>query len=345
MPPWHLFHFNGFGLPLFLQRLQELGDFQVDGITAQTPAASAAAVLQRAHVYQVSSQVGELPPEYLAAAPLFDRTPRLLVVSTIGAGHDTVDVAECTRRGIAAFHQAGGANAQAVIEHTLALMLALGRKLVQADRELHVIPDLQRAHFVGSNLRGKTVGVIGFGNVGRGLAWLCGAGFGARVLVHTGHADNETLAAAGAERMALDDLLAESDYVAVCCALNARTRGLLGAAQFARMKPGAFFVTAARGGIHDEQALLEALRRGHLGGAGLDVWDMEPPPPDHPLLALPNVIGTPHIGGATIESRTEAARLAADQIAAALRGERPRNLINPEAWPLFLERLAAARED
>lgn len=339
--PWRIFFVRSYGLPALGQRLEAEG-FVFDRIALDTSPADAAAVLARAHVYQASSGVNDIPAEYLVTDALLDRTPELLAVSTIGAGYDTVDVEACTRRGVIAFNQAGGANAQAVVEHTLAMMLALGKRLVLADRELHRTPEIDRHRFLGNNLHGKTVGILGFGHVGRRLAAVCSAGFDARVLVHSRRADAEALRSVGAECLPLDEVLARSDYVAVCCALSAETRGLMGAAEFARMKRGACFVTAARGGIHDETALANALREGHLAGAGVDVWDVEPPPPDHPLLALDNVIGTPHIGGATVESRNEAAQLAADQIGGAFRGVRPRNLLNPQAWPVFLERLAAA---
>jgi D-3-phosphoglycerate dehydrogenase / 2-oxoglutarate reductase len=343
-PPWHVFYFRSYGLPLVAQRLQADG-FVLDRIASDTPPAAAEAVLARARVYQVSSGVNDMPAEYLVHDALLDRTPNLLAVCAIGAGYDTVDVAACTRRGVIAFHQAGGANAQAVVEHTLAMMLALGKRLVQADRELHRTPNLERNRFVGNNLHGKTVGILGFGHVGRRLARLCSLGFDARVLVHSRHASQEALRDAKAECLPLDEVLAQSDYVAVCCALSSETRGLMGAAQFARMKRGAYFVTAARGGIHDERALFNALNDGHLAGAGVDVWDVEPPQPDHPLLALAQVIGTPHIGGATVESRQEAAESAANQIMDARRGVRPANLLNPQAWPHYLERLAAAGRD
>lgn len=336
-----LFYVRVFGQPLFAQRMAEQG-IQMQDLAAAADAAQVESVLQRAHVFQISSGVNDLSAGLLAGPALFERTPELLLVSTIGAGYDTVDVAECTRRGIAVTSQGGGANAQAVVEHTLAMMLALGKRVVEADRHLRRTPDLQRHRFVGHNTQGRTVGVIGFGHVGQGLARLCAQALQMRVLVHSSYADAAALAAVGAERASLDELLQASDYVAVCCALTEATRGLLGAAEFARMKRGAFFITTARGGIHDEEALLQALTQGHLAGAGLDVWDQEPPHPSHPLLQLDQVIATPHIGGATHESRLQAAELAAAQIGAALSGQQPVNLLNPQVWPRFMERLASA---
>jgi D-3-phosphoglycerate dehydrogenase len=299
--------------------------------------------LANAHLYHVSSGINDLEPWQCVHEALLARMPQLLLVSTIGAGHDTVDVAACTRHGVLVTHKAGGANAQAVVEHTLGLMLALGKRIVEADRRLRLPEPVDRQRLTGRNAQGRTVGIIGLGHVGRGLAQVCAHGLQMRVLVHSHHADATLLEAIGAQSVSLDALLATADYVVVCCGLTETTRGLIGRTQFARMKHGAFFITTARGGIHDEQALHEALVSGHLAGAGVDVWDLEPPDAQHPLLQLPQVIGTPHIGGATQESREGAAQLAIEQVTSALSGREPPNLLNPQAWPLFLERLARAR--
>ena len=337
-----VFYVNGFGLPLFAQRLAEHGGIRLTGITAQTDAALVQDVLAQSHVYQVSSGVNDVPTHYLVAAQLLDRAPALLMVSTIGAGYDTVDLAECTRRGIAVMNQSGGANAQAVVEHTLAMMLALGKRMVDADHHTRRTPALVRSHFVGRNMHGKTLGLVGFGQVGKRLAALCAQAFGMRVLVFSHHAQPEALAQSGAEKVALPELMQRSNYVVVCCALTPQTRGLIGAQEFARMQAHAYFVTTARAGIHDEAALIDALTNRRIAGAGIDVWDVEPPPLDHPLLQLDNVIATPHIAGATIESRTHASELAAQQIIQALAGQRPPQLLNPDVWPVFLQRLAQA---
>lgn len=298
--------------------------------------------LANAHVYHVSSGMNDLAPWQRVNDALLRRMPRLLLVSTIGAGHDPVDVAACTRHGVAVVNKAGGANAQAVVEHTLGLMLALGKRIVEADRQVHREGPTDRHRLVGRNAQGRTVGIIGFGHVGRGLARACSMGLQMRVLVHSAHAKADDLDAVGAEPASLDALLSNSDYVTVCCSLNDATRGLIGRPQFARMKSGAFFITTARGGIHNEAALHEALASGHLGGAGVDVWDEEPPRASHPLLQLEQVIGSPHIGGTTQESRDGAALLAIEQVTSALAGRRPPNLLNPDVWLHFLERLAAA---
>jgi len=140
-----------------------------------------------------------------------------------------------------------------------------------------------------------------------------------------------------------DELLDRADVVSLHCPRDPSTIGLMGASEFARMKPGAVFVSTARGGIHDEAALAVALRSGHLGGAGLDVWQPEPPPLDHPLLAQPNVVATYHTAGVTHEARRNIAVMGSEQIVALLRGERPPRLVNPEVWPAFAARFQNAR--
>ncbi len=142
--------------------------------------------------------------------------------------------------------------------------------------------------------------------------------------------------------MSFDELLLQSDIVSLHCPRNAHTVGMMNAARFAAMKPGAIFITTARSGIHDEAALADALTSGHLAGAGLDVWDQEPPPPEHPLLALPNVVATYHTAGVTQEARRNNATLAATQIAQLLTtGQRPERLVNRDVWPRASGRLAA----
>jgi D-3-phosphoglycerate dehydrogenase len=140
--------------------------------------------------------------------------------------------------------------------------------------------------------------------------------------------------------VSLPQLLAQSDIVSLHCPRDASTLKLIDAAAFARMKKGAIFVSTARGGIHDEVALVQAMQSGHIAGAGLDVWDQEPPPLDHPLLAMDNVYATFHTAGVTHEARRNVASIAAEQIVALLAGERPPRLINPEVWPAFEQRHA-----
>jgi len=144
----------------------------------------------------------------------------------------------------------------------------------------------------------------------------------------------------GATPVSFEQLLAQSDFVSLHCPRDQSTMKMMNAYTFARMRKGAVFITTARGGIHDEAALADALRTGHLAGAGIDVWDQEPPPLDHPLLAMDNVFATFHVAGVTHESRRNVAAISAEQIVGLLAGGRPPRLVNPEVWPQFEKRRA-----
>ena len=263
----------------------------------------------------------------------------MLFRSTTGAGFDTVDVAACTAAGVLAVNQAGG-NAEAVAEHALGMMLVLSKRIGEADRHMRRQSGIRRVDYKGHDIRGRAIGIVGFGHVGGRLGQLCRQAFAMRVLVHDPYVDDARIRAAGAERVPLDELLANADFVSINCPLTDETRGMIGARQFARMRPHAYFITTARGHIHDEAALVEALREGRIAGAGLDVWAHEPPPHDHPLMAFDNVLLSPHTAGVTHEARDNIARIAAEQVLAILDGKRPERWLNPEVWPAYRRRFA-----
>src|SRR5947199_4584840 len=146
------------------------------------------------------------------------------------------------------------------------------------------------------------------------------------------------MAERGGEKVKLDELLRRSDYVSISCPLTKESRGMIGAREFALMQPHAYFITTARGFIHDEAALLEALNNRLIAGAGLDVWDKETPPPEHPLLAFDNVIASPHTAGVTREARANMGRSAAEQLIMSLDGKRPPRVVNPQVWPAYARR-------
>ncbi|HEX7891758.1 MAG TPA: hydroxyacid dehydrogenase [Ramlibacter sp.] len=295
-------------------------------------------ILSSAHVYHVSAAKDELPQEWFARADLLARCPDLLLVSSSGAGYDTVDVAACTAAGIAVVNQAGG-NAVSVAEHTLGLMLGVSRRMLEGDRRMRREVGYSREDVMGHEIHGKTVGLVGIGHIGTRVAALARA-FGMEVIATDPFLSPEEIARRGARAVSFQELLAQSDFVSLHCPRDASTLKMMNADTFARMKKGAIFITTARGGIHDETALVQALRSGHLAGAGLDVWDQEPPPLDHPLLAKDNVFATFHVAGVTHECRSNVAAISAEQIAGVLRGERPPRLVNPEVWPAFEQRRA-----
>jgi D-3-phosphoglycerate dehydrogenase len=273
---------------------------------------------------------------FLPDAAFVARCPELLAVCTAGAGYDIVDVDACTAAGIIVCNNSGP-GAESVAEHTLGFMLVLAKKIGVADRALRRGPITDRSPFTNSELRGKTLGVVGLGRIGTRLVELC-APFAMRVLAFDPYLADAEVSARGAEGTAFDTLLAESDFVVVTCPLTDATAGLFDRAAFARMKPTAYFVTTARGEVHDEDALVEALESGTIAGAGIDVFHTEPPPPDHPLLALDTVIATPHTAGVTLEARRDLAVSGAQQWLTIFAGGVPAGLVNPEAWTAYSER-------
>ena len=326
--------------PAFDRRLAQEADIALEVAAVQGDPDVAWAALERAHVYQVSPAKNELPAHWQVNEALLARCPDLLCVSSGGAGHDTVDVEACTHAGVAVVNQIGG-NSASVAEMAIGLMIAVSRRIVESDRKLRVERGFSRESVMGHDITGKTLGIVGIGHAGGKTAAL-GRAFGMRVLATDPFVSPEEIRARGAEPVDLDTLSREADIVSLHCPRDKTTLGLFDAARYAAMKRGALFISTARGGIHDEVALAEALRSGHLGGAGLDVWEPEPPALDHPLLALPNVVATFHTAGVSHEGRHNVAAMGADQVVQVLRGQRPPRLVNPEVWERFLARHAAA---
>ena len=191
---------------------------------------------------------------------------------------------------------------------------------------------------MGFDISGRVLGLIGMGHIGTRVTSLARA-FDMTVIATDPYLGAEEITLRGAEPVALDELLSRCDIVSLHCPRNKETTGMFNAQAFSTMKPGAIFITTARGGIHDETALAEALQSGHLGGAGLDVWAVEPPPADHPLLAMQNVVATHHTAGVSHDARFNIAKIAAEQIQLLVKGNRPPRLVNPEVWGVYKQRL------
>ena len=242
----------------------------------------------------------------------------LRVVARYGVGVDNVDLAAAAARGIVVTNTPG-ANARSVAELTVALLLLLARPVLRAAAETRAggWPRLP-----GLSLAGKTVGLVGFGAIGRQTARLL-AGFDCRLLAYDPLLNEATAAALGVRPAGLDELLAASDFVSLHAPVTPATCGMVNVAFLARMKPGAALVNTARGELVDEAALLDALTSGRLRGAALDAFAAEPPGGDNPLLALPNVIATPHMGAHTDGATTAMGRMALADCLAVLRGEEP----------------------
>jgi len=260
-------------------------------------------------------------------AEVIDAAPRLKVIARYGVGVDRVDVAAATRRGVAVTNTPG-ANAAAVAEHTLALMLALCRNLCRSDQ---AVRRGEWPRFDGVELRGKVVGLVGFGAVGREAARRLQA-FGCRVLAYDPFVAEETLRAHGVEPAALNQLAAAADVVSLHAGYTPGNPAVVDAAFLAGMKPGAFLVNTARGELVDEGALRRALEGGRLRGAALDCLRDEPPPADHPLVGLPQVVVTPHIAAHTEEAAAAMGRMALTACLQVLAGERAEHTVNPEVY-------------
>ena len=339
MPPntKRVFYVKYLSSPLYAQILAQRPDVQLDRLENETPDHEAAPILSAAHVFQIGASRQVIAPHFHVSPALLGRMPNLVAVSSNGAGYDTVDVEACTQHGIAVVNQSGG-NKEGVAEHALAMMLTLSKRIIETDRRMRAGPDIPRNTYIGRELLNRTVGVIGIGNVGGRVAQLCGGLFNMRVLAYDPYLTAEQVKARGAEKVELDELLRQADFVSVHCPLSKTSRKLMDARAFALMKPEAYFVTTARGFIHDETALAEALAAKRIAGAGLDVWEEEPPPHDHPLLRFDNVLVSPHTAGATEESRENMSRFAAEQVLDILDGQRPPRLVNPEVWPAYCAR-------
>ena len=295
-------------VPEAQQILRDAGarvEFMADPITEDT-------LVERLAASPVSAIVlrGSRP----ITARVLGAAPGLKIIAKNGAGVDSVDLDEAARRGITVA-VAPGANADAVAEHAIALMLALVRDLPRLDGGMRR-GRWEGTSWLGRDFRGSVLGLVGYGSIGRSTARLASA-LGAQVII-CGRAGTD---AGGFERVTdLDSLLARVDILSLHCPLTEQTRGLIGRRELALLKPGALLVNTARGPIVDEAALVEALRSGHLGGAGLDTFAVEPITPDNPLLALDNVILTPHVAGVTRNAALQVATITARNVVDALAG-------------------------
>lgn len=254
------------------------------------------------------------------SADVLEQATSLRVIVRTGVGYDSVDIGAAARRGITVSNLPG-INANAVAEYTIGLLLAAARRLVQSARG---VASGSWPREDGHELRGATLGIVGYGASGRAVAALAGA-FGMTVLCHT--SIEPVPSAAGVEFVGFDELLTRSDYVSIHTALTDRTRGLFDAAAFAAMKPTAMLINTARGPIVDEDALAEAVRGGEIAGAALDVVATEPLPLDSPLRELDEVVVYSHLAGQTAQARAAAGLEGAAELVAALRGE-PRFCVN-----------------
>ncbi|HYE74851.1 MAG TPA: hydroxyacid dehydrogenase, partial [Blastocatellia bacterium] len=287
--------------------------------------------LKRHENFQVDHQVG-LKPDQLkeiigqyhalivrsetrVTADILSAADNLKVIGRAGTGVDNIDVPVATQRGIVVQNAAAG-NSVTTAEHTISLMMSLARKIPQAHSSLKS-GKWDKKKFMGTELRGKVLGIVGLGNIGKIVA--SGAiGLGMKVVAYDPFLSKEVAGKFGIEMGSLDDVFSRADFITVHTPMTDETRGIIGEAAFAKMKDGVRIINCARGGLVDETALYNAIKSGKVAGAALDVFVQEPPPADHPLLSLDEVVVTPHLGASTTEAQDQVALITAQQVAAFL---------------------------
>jgi len=278
---------------------------------------------------------------YVIVSEYFPITGQIMDVSrslrgivTYGVGYDHIDVDAASERGIYVAN-AQGANSESVAEHTFGLILALTRRILRADRFIREGKWVSREEvglpewIVSQDLYGKTIGIIGFGNIGSRVARIA-RGFGMKILAYDPYVPPEKIEKAGGKSVGLRDLLKSSDIVTLHCVLSDETRGLIGDEEFDLMKPTAYIINASRGPVIVESALIRALEEGKIAGAGLDVFEKEPINPDNPLLKFSNVVVTPHSAGGSKEALDAVSLTVSEEVVRIVRGEVPKNLVNKE---------------
>jgi len=309
-----------------LDTLRELCDVHLDSWLDQSPLRLWDGEKLAEQVDALRATVLICEADFVQGAVL-DRPLR--VIGSTRGDPTNVDVAAATERRIPVVHTPGR-NADAVAEMTVALLFSVTRRVLPADRDVRehdVFRDgtIPYQRYRAWQVADRTAGLIGLGAVGRSTRWRL-EGLGMRVISFDPYSPEAT-------HDSLEAMLAEADVVSMHAAPTPETMKMMGAEQFAAMRPGAVFINAARAGLHDVDALVEALRSGHLGGAGLDHFDGEQLPKGHPLIEMDQVVLTPHIGGATFDTEVTHTQMIADDIGRVLRGEKPFHCANPEVLP------------
>jgi D-3-phosphoglycerate dehydrogenase len=266
--------------------------------------------------------------------PMMERSPGLVIIAAHGVGYNNVDLAAADELGILVTN-VPGANSDAVAEFTFGFMLTLVRFFPQVWEEMRR-GGWRRPGFWGSELRGKTLGIIGLGQIGSRVAKL-GNAFGMKVLAHDPYLADRSFRDAGAEAAEKDRVVSQADFLTLHTPLTAETRKMIGEGELSRMKPAAFLINTSRGGVVDEKALLAALNGGRIAGAALDVFEAEPPV-DRALTEHPQVLTAPHMAGLTNEARYRLGRGAAERILCAFRGGTPANVVNTPVNPRYLRK-------
>ena len=301
----------------------------VPGVEALVTVRGPASAVPEDPYRELTSALGIVASQHVYDASLMDKAPDLKVIARTGIGYEKVDLSAATERGIAVCNAPDGPTISTT-EHTIALMMMVAKNIKRSEAELRGGGSDFYARHTGIELEGRRLGLVGFGRIARNVARIAVA-MGMQASAFDPYLDPASFV--GADRVeSLDELLEVSDVVSIHVPLTAENQGLFNAARLAAMKRGSILINTARGGLVDLAALAEALDRGHLFGAGLDVTDPEPLPPDHPLLARLDVVITPHVAAGTAGAKRRIFWSAFEQVMQVLDGTRPPNLVNPEVW-------------
>ncbi len=293
-------------------------------------------IMKNAHGYQMLAKT-EMQPRWRPNRAFMEKCPNLLAVASLGAGYDACDDAAATDMGIMVMNNSG-ANSDSVAQHAIGMILALGKNMIRHDRMMRAAPGLDRMAYPGLEATGKTLGIIGLGNIGKRTAKIAKHALNMNVIAYDPHIPDAAFAERDAVKADFETVFRTSDFISVHCPLTDETRGMIGADAFAMMKPEAYFISTARHYVHDEDALVAALAKGQMNGAGVDVFNEEPPGPGHPLMQFENVLLTPHAAGITDVCNYKMAKWGAEQWIEVLNGKRAPRLVNPACWDAYVER-------
>ena len=307
--------------PTLMSRLTELGEVVSDGDMAQLHGSAVITGIRRYYDSEFMDRVG----------------PNLKMIAKPGIGVDNIDLDAATTRGILVCNTPD-APSESTAEHAVALLMAVAKRVMVGDMHLRGAADFGRDDMRGTELLGSKLGIVGYGRIGRRVAEMCALGIRMQVTIYDPLLASDVALPAGVSRTDdVDAIFSENQFVTLHTPLLPATHHLANERRLRLMKPGSYLINASRGGVVDEGALIKVLQEGHLAGAGLDVFDPEPPLADNPLLKMNNVVLTPHIASNTDAGMAAMQAGTVENIVNVLKGERPTWVANPEAWPGRME--------
>lgn len=331
-----LVYFDTWAHPIAVEILENAPGIELIRLEQDEDEAKVFEILKDAHGYQMLAKT-EMQPRWRPDRAFMEKCPNLLAISSMGAGFDACDDAAATDMGIMVMNNSG-ANSDSVAQHAIGMILALGKNMIRHDRMMREAPGVDRMAYPGLETTGKTLGIVGLGQIGRRTAKIARHALDMNVIAYDPYISDQDFIDRNAEKTDFETLFRTSDFISVHCPLTSETRGMIGADAFAMMKPSAYFITTARHYVHDEDALVDALAKGQIDGAGVDVFNDEPPGPGHPLMQFQNVLMTPHAAGITDVCNYNMAKWGAEQWIEVLNGKRAPRLVNPGCWDAYVER-------